>query len=394
MFPLVFAFGWSIDLFMPATPFFLKAFKLNENWVDVIVCLFFILLGVTQLACIFLLEYINRFKLAMFAALLFCFASIFCAFSGSVMQFICAYSLLSISAGMTSIAGITIIKRDFYQRQSVKVYSLVNSFGAFSNLAGSILSVSILATLSWRFVFIILFLFGCFILFCSYKSLHKRQITVSHERQLFSVRREKIGVQLAFFAKHKRFYYYACLAIVANCAYLAMAMVIPVVLMKFNMGLIKLSVLLFMLAIAFWLGSILVVLLTRYVKNSYCLLQYGSIVMSIIFFCLFLYAGYAKFNYYYFAIFGFMGIISVSFLIGPSIGGAMDYFKCVLDSSAGVIMALIFISTGLINLTLSLLPHITVEAVSLYIVITIMLIQLAFFLSKCVCKYKLGAQAK
>ena len=158
--PLVFAFAFALDIYIPTIPQLLRIFHTSESHIQLTLSLFLFFSGVGQLLFGPLSDQFGRIRITLLSIVLFLVGTLWCALSVSVFSLIIGRIIEAVGACGTMVCGYAIVRDVFDGVEMAKVYSYLNGFISISPLFAPVIGGYLDEYFGWRSVFIGLLFIG------------------------------------------------------------------------------------------------------------------------------------------------------------------------------------------------------------------------------------------
>ena len=342
--PLVAAFAFALDIYIPTLPTVLKTFHTTQSMLQLTLSVFLITGGFGQLVIGPISDHFGRRPVAMISALIFMLASIACALAPSVGLLIVGRMLQSLGVcGLMVVANAVV--RDLYdENDSAQVYSYLNGAIAFSPLFAPIIGGYLAVWLGWRsnFYFLALFALVTLLVICF---LLKESLQVQYRQRL----NLKVFTHYATLFKNPDFLFYILCASGAVSCFFTFFSLSPYVLINLlHVPEQQFGLYFGILGVTFFVGSLLAGFLVgrmgveKIIRMGILLLLLGGLCMLLWYEI----GGLSKGGFIWPMLFIGTG---GSFLIGAGSAGAMAPFPEMAGTASAVLGASEFIVSSIVG---------------------------------------------
>lgn len=152
----------TMDLYLPALPLMAKAFATDHAMVNLTLGAYMVSFAIGMLFWGPLSERTGRKPILLIALALYIGASLLCVLAFSINALIVFRILQGVAGGGVTVIGTTIVKDLFDGRDREKVMATVMSLVVIAPMIAPVLGAFLLKVASWRMMFVVLALFGCF----------------------------------------------------------------------------------------------------------------------------------------------------------------------------------------------------------------------------------------
>jgi DHA1 family bicyclomycin/chloramphenicol resistance-like MFS transporter len=155
----------AIDLCLPAFPAMAESLATDMGKVQQTLSVFIIGVGFGQLIYGPLSDRYGRKSMLVFGMAFYCLTSFLCAFAPTVEHLIVFRLLQSFGAAVGAVVARAVVRDLYYGEQAAKIFSQIFLVMLVAPLLAPLISAQLLNWFSWRFIFLLLGVFGCLLLF-------------------------------------------------------------------------------------------------------------------------------------------------------------------------------------------------------------------------------------
>lgn len=148
------------DISLPAFPEMSSHFNCSQSQIQTSFSLFLLGLAGSQLVYGMLADYLGRKNVALTGLIVFTLASLWCAFSSTLTEFLFARLLQAIGGGVGSVINRSMVASRYNRTESVKIFSTIFPIIGLSAAIGPFLGGYLTSFFGWRSTFYFMVGFG------------------------------------------------------------------------------------------------------------------------------------------------------------------------------------------------------------------------------------------
>lgn len=379
--PIVYAFGWSLDLYAPIMSDVQMSFTGQEAFIfHVAISLFLLVMGVTQLIMCFIFDKVKVMHLAIAAIIGFMLSTLLCVVAEDAMIFNIARILVAVFSSMLMLIGAVEVKSLAENNSSTRLFAGLGILGTFSNISSAGIAVYISVALGWRYVFVFLLLYGLLTCVCLWRLRSKAMLS---NKPIAISAMDTLALLCGLF-KLPKFCVYLLSNLLANTSYFLMMIMVPTVLHLFHMNHMTVAIVLTVVGGMYIIGSMAASFCASVLRlNTSNIALIGIVLLCIASGCLYANTQSAHFHLIRFTILSSIIVMSSSFLMSPSISGSLDSYKGSSALAAGLTAAIVLTLTGIVNLVAGTFLNHTASLYGAWIFCFSLLMLILFLIMHC-----------
>ncbi|WP_151193878.1 MFS transporter [Cysteiniphilum sp. JM-1] len=348
--PIVYAFGWSLDLYAPIMSDIQMSFTGQEAFIfHVAISLFLLVMGVTQLIMCFIFDKVKIMHLAIVAIIGFMLSTLVCVVAEDAMIFNIARILVAVFSSILMLIGAVEVKSLAENNSSTRLFAGLGILGTLSNISSAGIAVYISVALGWRYVFVFLLAYGLLTCVCLWRLRSKAMLS---NKPIAISANDTLALLCGLF-KLPKFCVYLLSNLLANTSYFLMMIMVPTVLHLFHMSHVTVGIVLTIVGVMYIVGSMAASFCASILKlktSSIAMIGVMLLVLASGYLCFETQSKSIHFNLIRFTILASVIVMAASFLMSPSISGSLDSYKGSSALAAGLTAAIVLSLTGVINL--------------------------------------------
>lgn len=256
---------FSTDIFLPAMPVIKQYFSIKEGQAQLIITVYFLGLGVSQLVSGGVSDRFGRRLTLLLALFSYILGSLGCALSDGILLLLISRFVQALGAGSIVVLWRAIVIDVFDIKKAGSVIATVAPAIIISPAVAPIMGGLLLKFFAWQSVFICLILMGCIAFVIAWYLLPE---THQLNRKVAEKIPNYVGAYLTMFSSWE-FIFYTCLVCFAYGGYFAYIAQSPFLFSKLQYNAMQTSLFYFPITIAFLIGSQLGKRLVRFYNNKF-----------------------------------------------------------------------------------------------------------------------------